>query len=150
MRILIYSISICMAVVVGALLVAGCGGETGGSGGSSGSGGSGGGGGSASVGGGDCGMSFCGCWTPETLTFSANVITAEAPAQGIELYCKGEPDPIAVSDAMGMVSFSIETMVSPGCGPERCGNLRFHDPAGALADVEGAYYEYNGKDVVMQ
>jgi hypothetical protein len=97
-------------------------------------------------------MSFCGCWEPVTLTFSANVKNGQtgSPAAGIELYCAGEADPVAVSDAMGVVAFSVETMSSPGCGPERCLNLRLHDPAGALADTMGTYYEYNGKDVVMQ
>jgi hypothetical protein len=51
---------------------------------------------------------------------------------------------------MGKVTFSIETMESPGCGPDRCRNLRFHDPAGVLADTMGTYYEFNGKTVAMQ
>jgi hypothetical protein len=97
-------------------------------------------------------MSFCGCSTEVTLAFSATILNGQTgdPVAGIELYCKGETDPIAVSDAMGKVAFSIETLESPGCGPERCGNLVFHDPVGPLADTTGTYYEYNGKDVVMQ
>ena len=84
--------------------------------------------------------------------FSANVLNGKTgePAAGIEVYCDKESDPIAMSDAMGKVAFSVNTLTSPGCGPERCKDVRFHDPTGALADTTGTYYEHNGKDVTMQ
>jgi hypothetical protein len=144
-----------MAAVFGLLLIAGCsdggGGSTGGGGGAGGATGSGGGGASSSSGDPNCGMSFCGCWEDTTIAFSAKVLDGQtmAPVAGVEVYCVPEMESVAVSDAMGNVSFTVETKVSPGCGLERCNNLRFHDPVGPLADTTGSYYELNGKDVVM-
>lgn len=147
-----------IAAVFGLLLLAGCsdgdggatgGGAGGGSGGATATGA--GGGASSSTGDPDCAMSFCGCWEDTTVAFSAKVLNGQTmdPVAGIEVYCVPEMEPLGVSDAMGNVSFSVETEKSPGCGLERCNNLRFHDPTGPLADTTGSYYELNGKDVFM-
>jgi hypothetical protein len=132
-------------------LVSGCGSETGGgtttSGGSGGSGST-----SSTTGGEDCGMSFCGCWTEETLTFDASVVAlaTNAPIEGIEVYCGDEEAAVATSDVAGKVTFTLTTMVSPGCGLERCNNLRFHSPDGTYMDQTGGFEGLNGKTVSMQ
>jgi hypothetical protein len=98
-----------------------------------------------------CGMSFCGCYEEVTLAFEATVVSGQTndPLPGIELYCQGEAEPIAVSDAAGKIGFNIETTDSPACGPARCGNLRFHDPEGVFADALATFRKQNGADVVM-
>jgi hypothetical protein len=150
------AISGVLAAVFGLLLLAGCSDEGGGSTGGGAGGGSGGatgagGGASSTTGDPGCGMSFCGCWEDTTIQFAAKVLNGQTmdPVAGIEVYCGEETDPVGVSDAMGNVSFSVETKVSPGCGLERCNQLRFHDPVGSLADTTGSYNELNGKDVIM-
>jgi hypothetical protein len=125
-------------------------GETGGGSSSSAGSGSSGSSSSSSSSGGDCG-GFCGCWEPTTMTFDATIqdATTMMPLAGIELFCKGENTAIAMSDATGKVSYSIETMVSPGCDYERCNNMVLHDPTGAHMDLEGTYFSLNGTTVSM-
>ena len=108
-------------------------------------------GGSTSGADGDCGMSLCGCWADATMTFDATVQDASTmmPLNGIELVCLGESMPIAVSDATGKLSFSIQTQSSPGCGFSRCNNMKLHDPSGTHLDLEGTYYVFNAKTLAM-
>lgn len=88
----------------------------------------------------DCAATFCGCWAPATLTYSVTVVDAatEEPIEGVGVFCLPEEEPIALSDADGLVSFSIDTMESPGCGWERCNNLQFRGPLGANGEVRYA------------
>jgi hypothetical protein len=85
------------------------------------------------------------------MTFDATIqdATTMMPLAGIELSCKGENMAIATSDATGKVTFTLETMLSPGCGYERCNNMVLHDPTGAHMDFEGTYYSFNGMTVSM-
>lgn len=127
-------------------------GDDGGSGGSGGGdGGGAAGNGGSSSGGPDCSMSLCGCWESVTMTFDATVQDASTmmPLVGIELVCKGEATAIATSDAAGKLSFSIQTMSSPGCGFERCNNMTLRDPLAVHGDLDGTYYSFNGKTVSM-
>lgn len=124
---------------------ASCGGSTtteGGEGGST----------STSSGGEDCGMSLCGCWSDMMMSFEATLQNPQTmePLSGVELYCGGETMPIAISDAMGKISFTIATKQSPGCGFERCNNMRLHAPLGPFVDYEGTYFSMNGETIFMQ
>jgi len=84
------------------------------------------------------------------MTFSATIQdTSMMPIVGIELFCFGEDMPIAVSDATGTLTFSIQTQMSPGCGYARCNNLRLRDPSGKRADLEGTYFSFNGQTLAM-
>ena len=77
-----------------------------------------------------CGMTFCGCSKPVTLTFETSIVdTNNTPIKGIQIICGKEPEPIATSDANGIARFSIETEYTPGCHHARCENLRFVDPS---------------------
>ena len=98
-----------------------------------------------------CAMSLCGCSADATMTFAATVQDASTmmPLTGIELVCFGETTPIAVSDATGKLSFSIQTQSSPGCGFARCNNMKLHDPSGARLDLEGTYFSFNEKTLAM-
>lgn len=86
------------------------------------------------------------------MNFEATVQNAQtmAPLEGIELYCGGELMPIATSDAMGKIQFTIATKQSPGCGFERCTNMRLHAPDGSVMDSEGTYFSMNGQTISMQ
>lgn len=98
----------------------------------------------------DC-SGVCGCPVDATLTFTATVQDKATgmPLSNIELFCFGEKTPVATSDAMGALNFSIQTQEIPGCGYSRCTNLRLHDPSGAKLDVEGTYYTFNDTIVKM-
>ncbi len=91
----------------------------------------------------DCARSLCGCWEDHTLAYENAVVdeSTEAPLEGITLTCMGEDEPIATSDADGSVGFEIETRRSPGCGYERCRNLRFEDPTGAYEPIERTVFQ---------
>jgi hypothetical protein len=100
---------------------------------------------------GGCGSSLCGCSEPATLEYEATTIDiqTDAPVAGVEVFCLGEDTPIATSDDAGLVGFSIETMLSPGCGYDRCNNLRFHATAGPYEDHEEPVLQSNGDFVEM-
>jgi hypothetical protein len=100
---------------------------------------------------GGCGSSFCGCSEPVTLEYEATTIDiqTDAPVAGVEVFCLGEDTPIATSDEAGLVNFSIETMLSPGCGYDRCNNLRFHATVGPYVDHEEPVLQSNGEFVEM-
>lgn len=100
---------------------------------------------------GGCANSLCGCSEPATLEYEATTIDIQTDAvvAGVEVYCLGEDTPIATSDAAGLVGFSIETMLSPGCGYDRCNNLRFHATVGPYVDHEEPVLQSNGDFVEM-
>jgi hypothetical protein len=100
---------------------------------------------------GGCGGSFCGCSEPATLEYEATVIDiqTDTPVAGVEVYCLGEDAPISTSDDAGLIGFSIETMLSPGCGYDRCNNLRFHATVGPYVDHEEPVLESNNGFVEM-
>ena len=81
----------------------------------------------------ECGKSFCGCWTPATLKFETTVVDKDqTPIKEIQIFCSREQEPIATSGNDGKISFTIETMHSPGCGYQRCTNLKIVDPSGTF------------------
>lgn len=98
-----------------------------------------------------CGASLCGCSEPATLEYAATVIDiqTDAPVADVEVYCLGEDTPVGTSDDAGLIGFSIETMLSPGCGYDRCNNLRFHATVGPYADHEEPVLQSNGDFVEM-
>lgn len=112
---------------------------------------SGGGGSTSSSSSDDCGMSLCGCSSDAIMDFDATVqdATTMMPLAGIELVCFGESTPIAVSDGTGKLNYSIQTRSSPGCGFDRCNNMKLHDPSGAHMDLEGTYYTFNEKTLSL-
>jgi hypothetical protein len=116
-----------------------------------GNGGGGGGTSSSSAGNEGCGATFCGCWEDVTAAFTAKVQDQSTmmPLTGIELVCMGETMPITTSDVNGNLSFSIATKQSPGCGYERCNNLKLHDPTGMRPDVEGTFESLLGTTISM-
>ena len=97
-------------------------------------------------------MSLCGCWADVMMSFEATVQDAQTmmPLAGIELSCKGESVPVALSDSTGKLSFTIDTQQSPGCGYLRCNNMVLHSPDGAHMDQEGTYFSLNGQTILMQ
>ncbi len=98
-----------------------------------------------------CGRSFCGCWSDTELNFKTKTQdNSGRPITGIELRCKSETDPIAVSDDDGNISFSIETRTSPGCGYARCRNLIFKDPNGEFLELTATVFQKNNDITVLQ
>lgn len=99
---------------------------------------------------GGCG-GLCGCPEAATLEYEATVIDIQTkmPVAGVEVYCVGEDSPISTSDEAGLVGFSIETELSPGCGYDRCNNLRFHATVGPYKDHEEPVLQSNGDFVEM-
>ena len=96
----------------------------------------------------DCVRSFCGCWTEATLKYQAMVVDSRGePIAEAELACMGEDTPIAHSDATGLVTFTIETEESQGCGWARCGKLIFKDSVGRITEVTTG--GTNGDTVVL-
>lgn len=103
--------------------------------------------------GGPCtgGESLCGCPEPTTLVLDTRVTDgAGSNAAGINVSCKGESAPIAVTDQGGRIHVELATKESPGCGFERCNNLVFKDPAGKLPTVEKtAFQVMQGGNIVL-
>ncbi|MCA9707571.1 MAG: hypothetical protein KDK70_17090 [Myxococcales bacterium] len=99
-----------------------------------------------------CGETNCGCWEDATIDYQATVrdVGRDAPVQGAEVFCDDEDEPIAVSDAQGQVSFTLETEHSLGCGYARCERLRFSAPDQGLDDFETTTDLSNGLRVEMQ
>lgn len=86
---------------------------------------------SSSCTGASCASAICGCWEPFTVEMEITVVDQDAtPREGIEATCLNEGEPIAVSDAAGVIAKDYETRVSPGCGPERCNTIILSDPTG--------------------
>jgi hypothetical protein len=85
------------------------------------------------------------------MTFTSTVQDASTMMNlsGIELLCFAETTPIAVSDAAGVLSFSIQTLYSPACKYARCTNMTLHDPTGAHPDLVSTYFAFNQKTVAM-
>lgn len=99
----------------------------------------------------DCSRSFCGCWTPATLNFETIVLDKDQiPLKGIQLFCSSEREPIGTSGKDGKITFTVETMQSPGCHYQRCTNIKIVDPAGSFEDLETTVYVVNRKLVVMK
>ena len=100
----------------------------------------------------DCAMSFCGCWEPVTFEYQATAwdVQTETPVEGVEVRCAGTDELLAVSGADGLISFSLETEGSAGCGSLDCNNLDLTPPEGspyveATVSTEGT----NGGQLVM-
>jgi hypothetical protein len=97
----------------------------------------------------DCVRSFCGCWTHTTLDYRAVVVDGRGdPIAGADLTCMGENALIARSDSTGIVTFTIDTEESPGCGLARCGNLVLRDAGGRMIEVRTR--ATNGDTIVLQ
>jgi len=97
----------------------------------------------------DC-RSQCGCWNAATLLCSTVITDATGkPLAGIQVTCKGEATPIAVSGQDGKAAFTIETRHSPGCNYERCTNLVFSDPLGVHATREATVFEANNQTLAL-
>lgn len=96
----------------------------------------------------DCVRSFCGCWADATLNYQTTVVDSRSePIAGAELTCPGQNTLIARSDAAGLVTFTIETEESPGCGLARCGNLVLQDSTGRTIQVTAG--ATNGDTIVL-
>lgn len=80
----------------------------------------------------DCSRAICGCWRDATLTYENVVIDklSGLPVSGIVLKFKGVDEVLTVSDDNGVVSFQIDTRLSPGCGYDSSNNLVFVDTNG--------------------
>jgi len=100
----------------------------------------------------DCAESLCGCWEAATLEFEATLYNPQlaAPVEGAEVYCDDESEPLATSDADGLVSFSVETELSPGCGYARCDELRIDATDQGLQEQVLSVYEANGERIDLQ
>ena len=130
----------CMSACLG--LILSCGGTTGADSGDS---------EASSAGDGDCAMSLCGCWTDTMLDYSATTVDLQTnmPVAGVEVYCGTETEALSTSNTEGQVSLSVEDMVSPGCGYQRCGSLRFHPTMGPYQDHQEPPTANNGGEVAI-
>jgi hypothetical protein len=96
-----------------------------------------------------CGATLCGCWEPLSFEFEGTVADTDgAPLDTALLHCKGQADPIAMADASGVVSFVLDTQVSPGCGLEVCNMLEVSAPG--FLPIELATQTANGTVMVLQ
>ena len=100
----------------------------------------------------DCGESLCGCWEATTLEVEFTVYNPQLdePVQDAAVYCDAETEPVASSDADGLVSFAVETEQSPGCGYLRCGQLTVDASDQGLEARTLTVYEADGQQVDLQ
>ncbi len=96
-------------------------------------------------------VSLCGCPVDIVLDYSATVVDGQTGEviEAVEVYCDVETTPISISDADGLVGFSIPTQESPGCGYARCNQLRFRPTTGPWEDVVVLTANTNGQQVPL-
>jgi hypothetical protein len=99
---------------------------------------------------GTCGPSLCGCAEDATLNFVAHVQDVSgAPVPGAEGRCAGESAPVATAGTDGVISFTLQTQKSPGCGFVRCNTLHLSLPSGTLQPLDVPEFQANGATVTL-
>lgn len=77
-----------------------------------------------------CGRAICGCWMDTTVSYRLNIVDKNnKPIKNIQAVCANETAPIGKSNAAGLLQASVKTAQSPGCGIQRCGEIKLSDPA---------------------
>ena len=98
----------------------------------------------------DCGRPICGCWEDATVSLDITVVDQDSdPLEGIELVCVNEQAAFATSGVDGLITGTLETRVSDGCGLERCSSVTLLGPIGDCSGTQSTLLILNETTVTL-